>query len=146
MAARRRGKKQQRRRRQTGISLVSTAEALLLANAATQTFFNTNAVEFVMGNQSNMTAKGMNALSIRELFSSTQSGVVSQGIKGTPLPVTGNTFAIIQENLANNWIEGTIKMTTIPLAFKLGKRLGAPAINKINGVLRKAGIAQTVRI
>jgi hypothetical protein len=141
MARRARGRKTQRRRRKQGISLINTAESIMLANVATQTLFNVNALEFITGNAKGMTASGVNAISLRELFKTTQTGSTALGIAGS-----GKTTDIIQKNLKDNWVTGSISMVTIPLGFKLGKALSKPAISKINSALRKAGIASTVRL
>ena len=55
--ARRKGRKMTRRRKKQGISLINAAETVMLANVATQTLFNTNAYEFIVGNQAGMTAR-----------------------------------------------------------------------------------------
>ncbi len=141
MARRARGRKTQRRRRKQGISLINTAESIMLANVATQTLFNVNALEFITGNDKGMTATGVNAISLRELFNTKQVGSTALGTAGS-----GKTTDIIQKNLKDNWVTGSISMVTIPLGFKLGKALSKPAINKINSALRKAGIASTVRL
>lgn len=144
--ARRRGRASpQRRRRKQGLSVINTAEAAMLASAATQTLFNTNVLEFMIGNDKGMTAAGTNALSLRELFNPRQGGSITTST-GLKLSTGQSTMSVIQANLAQNWIEGSIKMVTIPLAFKLGKNLAKPAITKINAALRKAGVASTVRL
>ena len=146
MAKRRNGRKSPTRRRKQGISLINTAEAVALASAATQTLFNVNAFEFVMGNSKGFTAAGANAISLRELFNPTQqTGRIGLPTGGS-VATSASTMAIVQQNLSNNWLEGSLKMVTIPLAFRFGKAVGKPAINKINAVLRKANIASTVRL
>ena len=146
MARRRNRRKPATRRRKQGISIINTAEAVALASAATQTLFNVNAFEFVMGNDKGFTAKGANAISLRELFNPNQTTGKIGLIGGGAMTTSASTVSLIQQNLANNWLEGSIKMVTIPLAFRFGKAMGKPAINKINAVLRKANIASTVRL
>lgn len=146
MARRRNGRKPATRRRKQGISIINTAEAVALASAATQTLFNVNAFEFVMGNQAGFTAAGANAISLRELLNPTQQTGKIGLIGGGSMATSASTMSLVQDNLKANWLDGSIKMVTIPLAFRFGKALGKPAINKINAVLRKANIASTVRL
>jgi len=57
-----------------------------------------------------------------------------------------STMAIVQENLRQNWVMGATQMVTIPLAFRIGKQLARPAISRVNALLRKAGVASTVKV
>lgn len=141
--AKRNGRKSgtQRRRRQQGISILKTAEALALANVATQTLFNVNPIEFVIGNDKGMTAKGLNALSMRELFKQMQTGGTVLGTAGSQ-----STTAIITNNLKANAVNGVIGMIAIPVGFRVGKQLAKPAINSINGVLKQLRLSGTVRL
>lgn len=148
--ARRKGRKTQRRRRKSGISILGVAETVALSNVATQTMFNVNAYDFLMGGSS--FGQG-NQITLRELFNPTQTErrVIGASPSGMARPVygnveTGSTMAIVQQNLQANWVQGAIQMATIPLAFKFGRKLAAPAINKVNALLRKAGVASTVKV
>jgi hypothetical protein len=146
--ARRRGRaRTTRRRRKQGISILGVAETVALSNVATQTLFNTNAYDFLMGGSSFGAA---NQITIRELMNPTQSvriGTGQQGLGGQQY-VTGSqsTMSLVQANLQANWMNGAIQMVTIPLAFRFGKQLARPAINKVNALLRKAGVASTVKV
>jgi hypothetical protein len=131
----------QRRRRQQGISILKTAEAIALANVATQTLFNVNPVEFVIGNDKGMTAKGLNAISMRELFQQMQTGGNVLGRAGS-----GSTTAIISQNLKANAVNGVIGMILVPAGFRVGKQLAKPAINSINNVLKNLRLSGTVRL
>tara|TARA_R100000664_G_C2752342_1_gene139639 strand:- start:906 stop:1364 length:459 start_codon:yes stop_codon:yes gene_type:complete len=151
--ARRKGRKTQRRRRKSGISILGVAETVALSNVATQTLFNTNAYDFLMGGSN---FAGANQITLRELMNPMQSerqvvgttatrgGMARQQVYGTVQ--VGSTMAIVQQNLQNNWMNGAIQMVTIPLAFRFGKQLARPAINKVNALLRKAGVASTVKV
>tara|TARA_Y100000401_G_C8325019_1_gene227679 strand:- start:702 stop:1157 length:456 start_codon:yes stop_codon:yes gene_type:complete len=150
--ARRRGRaKTTRRRRKQGISILGVAETVALSNVATQTLFNTNAYDFLMGGSN---FAGGNQITLRELFNPIQSerqvvgtrqtGMVRQQVYGNVQ--VGSTMGIIQQNLQNNWMTGAVQMVTIPLAFRFGKQLARPAISKVNALLRKAGVASTVKV
>ena len=139
--ARKSRKKTQRRRRKSGISVLGVAETVALSNVATQTLFNVNAWDFVQGG-SNFGAA--NAITLRELMNPTQTQT-ARGPGGT-ISYATNTMSLVQQNLQQNWIMGATQMVTIPLAFRIGKQLARPAISRVNALLRKAGVASTVRL
>jgi len=144
--ARRKGRKMTRRRRKQGLSLLNVAETVMLANATTQTLFNTNAYNFVAGGASFGTG---NEITLRELFDPTQAVAATASN-----PMTGyggglqhaSTFSVVQSNLRDNWVMGAGQMILIPLTFKAIKAIGRPGISKINSMLRKVGIASTVKV
>jgi len=140
--AKRRGRKTQRRRRKSGISILGVAETVALSNVATQTLFNVNAYDFLMGG-SNFGNAGQ--ITLRELMSPTQTTRLT-GPTGRVYTGSQPTTQLIQNNLQANWMNGAIQMVTIPLAFRFGKQLARPAINRINALLRKAGVASTVKV
>ena len=141
-----RRKKTQRRRKTQGISLINTAETIMLANVATQTLFNVNAYEFIVGNQAGMTARGANAISLREMFQANQASYTSRAMGGATTTVNLTTFDAIKANLAQNYMTGIAGMVLIPLGFKFGKQIARPAINKTNRLLSKAGVSSTVKV
>ena len=143
--ARRKGRKMTRRRRKQGLSLLNVAETVMLANATTQTLFNTNAYNFVAGGSG---FGAGNEITLRELFNPNQ--VVAQrassgGYLGSTSQVA-STFSLVQSNLSENWVMGASQMIIIPLTFKAIKAIGRPGISKINTMLRKVGIASTVKV
>ena len=147
--ARRRGRaKTTRRRRKQGISILGVAETVALSNVATQTLFNVNAYDFLMGGSSFGAA---NQITIRELMNPRQAVRMSSGrptFGGQASTVQGSTptMSLVQANLQDNWMTGAVQMVTIPLAFRFGKQLARPAISKVNALLRKAGVASTVKV
>jgi hypothetical protein len=146
--ARRKGKKIQRRRRKSGISLLNVAETVALSNVATQTLFNVNAYDFIVGGSN---FQGGNNITLRELFNPNQTVTAQRPGTGSMRGSTytanaGPTMGIVQANLRQNWVQGAIGMVTIPLGFRLAKQLGRPAISKMNALLRKAGVASTVKV
>ena len=149
--ARRKGRKTQRRRRKSGISILGVAETVALSNAATQTLFNTNPWEFLTAtHRSDGSYSRADVITLKELMNPQQltGYTTTQNAQGR-MQTTGtyaSTYSIVQNNLKENWMNGAISMVTIPLAFKAGRALGGPAIRKVNALLRKAGIASTVRV
>jgi hypothetical protein len=147
--ARRRVRKTTRRRRKQGLSLLNVAETVMLANATTQTLFNTNAYNFVAGGSG---FGAGNEITLRELFNPNQ--VVAQrassgnylGGGGGSTSQVASTFSLVQSNLSENWVMGASQMIIIPLTFKAIKAIGRPGISKINTMLRKVGIASTVKV
>jgi hypothetical protein len=145
--ARRSRKKTQRRRRKSGISLLGVAETVALSNVATQTLFNVNAYDFIVGSGTNF-GRG-DQLTLRELMNPTQMTGYSQVNVGNRIQnreVHTGTMSLVQANLKENWLMGAVGMVTIPLGFRVAKQLGRPAIAKINALLRKAGVASTVKV
>jgi len=143
--AKRRGRKTQRRRRKSGISILGVAETVALSNVATQTLFNVNAYDFLMGGSA---FGAPNQITLRELMSPTQTVRIQQGNSMTGRTITGSTptTTLIQNNLQANWMNGAIQMVTIPMAFRFGKQLARPAISRINALLKRAGVASTVKV
>ena len=125
----RRKAKRKTRRRKTGVSLLNVAETYALTNVATQTFFNTNPVTFLVGNTKAGMASGIAAISVKEIF-------------GAP-NIMGKQ---IQKNIANNWMMGVGGMILIPIFFRVGKAIARPAISKTNRMLGKVGISKTVKV
>lgn len=139
-----RKKKTTRRRKKQGISLLGVAETYMLVNVATQTLFDMNPYGFLVGKYSTgygslanpRTASGITRISLKEL------------IENEAMPSAGgrNQWEQVQENLKNNWLKGAIAMVTVPLAFRMGKALARPAINRTNRLLMKSGVGRTVKV
>ena len=151
----RKSKMKRRTRRKQGISLLGLAETVALANVATQTAFNVNAVDFLTAKHSTISGQAVfgrgDQITLRELFNPSQiTGFQQQQQPGrlstSTVPTFTGTTEIIMNNIKTNAVSGVIGMITVPLTFKLVKNLGRPAISKINATLRKAGVASTVRV
>lgn len=118
--------------------MIGLAETYMLANAATQTLFRTNPMQFLLGSPGrNYAADGTSAMSLKELFRANQHSSGSSQF---------DTGAIIRRNLNANWFNGAMQMVFIPIGFKLGRGLAKPAISRGNRLLGKAGIANTVKL
>ena len=153
MARRGSKRKTTRRRRKSGISVLGLAETYMLTSVATKTLFNVDALEFVMGNPQNPKGlwgftSGQNKIGLRELFSMKQYTGVS-GSKGNYNIQSGasaSTTSVIRTNLENNLFTGIAGMVLIPLGFRIGKKVAAPAINRANRLLNNVGIGRTVKV
>ena len=135
----RRTKKKTRRSRLKGVSALGLAETYMLTNVATQTFFRTNPVTFLMGNQSTpfRGADGTAAISLFELLKTNQhSSGASQY----------DTTALIKKNFSQQWTSGLMSMVLIPIGFKMGRAIAKPAISRANRLLGKSGIGNTVKV
>ena len=153
--ARKRARKNKRQssRRKSGISLINLAETVALTNAVTQTAFNTDVYNFVMGGDGlgGNTVAGASVISLKELFNPEQSASVRTmqtgrvGSSYSQMKV-GNTYSLVAQNVRDNWMSGAAQMVLIPIGFKFGRKLAAPAVNKINALLRKAGVASLVKV
>lgn len=147
MAARRRKAKSGRRRKKSGISIINTAETLVLANVATQTLFNTDLKTFFMGTTGNFSdAQGLRALSLKELFQTNQASQTVRGMGGSTRTITYTTGGVIMDNLKANAATGIAGMILVPLAFKLGKKVGRPVITRTNRLLNQSGVGSTVKL
>lgn len=134
----RKSKPKKRVNRQKGVSVIGLAETYLLMNVATQTMFRTNPITF-------FTSKGeagSATISLREIMS--PSGRFYNN------PATsmdeGNAGYYIMSNIKRQWGTALIQMALIPAAFRLGKAVARPAINRTNRLLAKGGIANTVKL
>lgn len=124
------------------MSLYSTAESLVVANAMTNLFFDTNLGTFVTGKNvaGGFGVNGKNnswEVTGRELFDLVLGG--SGGISSNSFPdgISGVLKRNIKENLAT---QGTV-IVAAPLIFRSAKNLlRKPVINPANKLLKMAGI------
>lgn len=119
----------------------------MLTGVVTNTLFNVNPVEFFMGSNNQLgTVAGTNKIGIRELFSSMQ-GQTTLYLGGQAYQQSGTaTTEVIKSNLKANAVSGIMGMILIPLGFRAGKQLARPATSRINRLLGKAGVANTVKL
>ena len=62
---------------------------------------------------------------------------------------SGNSHPLsnqIMNNIKTNGMQMFGSLILIPLAFRVGKRLAAPAINQTNRLLRDVGVASVVKV
>ena len=117
----------------------------MLANVATQTLFNTNLQQFLLGTNSQYEAVGVNAISLAELFKVNQASYTRR-MGGQTQTVTMSTGKVVMDNLKDNWMTGVTGMILIPLGFKFGKQIARPAISRTNRLLNKSGVGSTVKL
>ena len=117
--------------------MIGLAETYLLLNAATQTAFRTNPIQFLTGKP----APGSVNITLSELI--TPKGRFYD-IPGEP-GVQGASYYIMK-NIKTNYLNGLTQMIVIPLAFRLGKAVAKPAISRTNRLLAKGNIANTVKL
>lgn len=117
----------------------------MLANVATKTLFNVDAYTFLVGDSAGMTARGINAISLRELFDVNQA-TSTRRVGGTTQTTSITTGTVVMDNLKANWMTGVAGMILIPMGFKFGKQISRGAISRTNRLLSKAGVSSTVKL
>ena len=149
--------KAKRSRKSTAVSLTGMAKGYLLGSATTQTLFNVSLYDFFMADHQTLASKGGtqfgasfgtgNQITLRELmrgknqigaYSGTASAVTSARL--TP------TMDLVKENFYANWVSGLTSMITIPIAFKLGKKVAAPALTEGRKAFKALGLNKTVTV
>lgn len=138
-------RKKKTSRKKQGVSLLGLAETYMLLNVATQTMFNNDPVNFIIGKDggAKYAVGNSTTLNIKEMFG------MSQYHGGTGInPTSGfnNVGEVMVKNLQDNWVKGAVSMVLIPLAFRFGKGLARPAISRTNRLLGKVGVAKTVKV
>jgi len=142
--ARRRKTKSKRRSKQ-GVSLLGIAETYMLLNVATQTLFNNDPINFIVGKDSG----GPNSavLNVKEMFGyGTHGGPGIYGPTADKLGIAQTFGAMTMHNLSKNWTTGLAGMILIPIGFRLTKAVARPAISRTNRLLNKAGVGKTVKV
>ena len=134
-----------RRKSKPSLSLLNTAESLVVANAMTNLLFDTNIGTFVTGRNvmSGFGENGKNnsweitAPELLSLITGGSGGVASNYQHGGTSGVAG----ALKRNLKTNlWSQGLV-LFGAPFAFNLAKRtLRKPVINPANKILRQVGI------
>lgn len=138
MATRRGSRKTTRtRRKKGGMSVIGLAETYLLTNVMTQAMFKTNPITFLTAGN----IVGSDTITMRELLNPQGRFYDRPDVAG----VQGATY-YIGKNLQAQGGKAVLQMIMIPLAFRLGRKLGAPAISRTNRLLNQAGIGSTVKL
>jgi hypothetical protein len=138
-----RRRKKRTRRKFTGINGVNLLEAYLQASVGTETLFNVNPIEFVMGVHSKGLgnfgpASGVAAISLRELFQWDKYN--PSGSAATTMPEQ------LMKNVRANWLEGVVKSVGIGIGFKFGKKLLKKPRAAANRTLKQIGLGDTLRV
>ena len=124
----------------------------MLANVGTQAAFNLSAWEFVTDGwqAGSSAATGTGQLSLYEMIYGNASKQLSIGYGGGTTTTTtltaGSNADIVMENLKNNWLPAMISSVTIPVGFRVGRKLLRRPISMGNKLLKQAGLRGMVKI
>lgn len=143
--ARRKSRKKQQRRTPKTINALNLAEGYMLANVVTETMFRSNPIQFLTGysnGQFRIGTDGSNTLTLPEMIkgtASTVSGGFSEAGVNTPT-------AIIKYNLERNNSAAKLAMglVTIPIAFRVGKKVLRKPRSQLNALIRMTGLGVRV--
>jgi len=145
--ARKRGsrKKQYRRGKRATINGLKIAETLAMANLGTRSLFGVSIAEFLTGQvTSGRSAKsrGRNnswEITLPELINGLMGGKMGMQPNWQAKGLGG----AIQKNLTDMQWNEWVKFITIPIAFRVGRKvLAKPLINPINRGLRNLGVKE----
>ena len=135
-------KMKRKSRRKQPVKLLNVAQGMIVGNALTQGFFNTNVVDFFTGMQNgkfNPGADGAFRITLPELLGFGPGGV--GGSYGTT-PGKDTFSAVVRANLGKTGVPmmmvGTVLLA--PAAFRLGTRALGPLIRPVNKQLRNARV------
>ena len=164
--ARRKSKKRTTRRRvKPMLKGLPALEGYVLANIATQNLFNSNPLQFLLGDL-NASAGSGNALalamgpnhsgiSLKELLTNsmttgaTQTTYTPPGSKGqstTTYSTTGGVLDAVQQNFMNNMGNIIIGTAMSTAGFRIAKKVLRKPINMANRSLRQFGLGSTIQI
>lgn len=153
MAKRKGSKNKRRSRRSRGLNAVDFAETLLLTNAGTKAIFGTTVGEFFLEgtliNPQSSLYGNSDQITMRELIQGLIPGGKGFGMGATFGTGKGNLADLstaIQANIAKNGVTSLIQAVTIPLAFRIGKRLTSKPRASMNRLLKDVGIKNMVRV
>jgi len=142
----RKSKAKRRRTKKTGISILGVAETAMLLNVVSNAMFNNNLMAFLSSNTAG--ASGTYSMTLREIMG--QYGTAASGrVYGPTATAAGHSQSFagaIGRNLRQNWVGAAGQMILIPIAFRFGKEIAKPAINRTNRLLTKAKVAKTVKL
>ena len=163
--ARRRSKKRTTRRRaKPMLKILPALEGYVLANIATTNLFNSNPLQFLLGDL-NSTAGSGNALaiamgphhtgfSLKELLTNSMStGTTSQSYAAagqkphttTTVSYSGGVLDTVQQNFMNNMGNIVIGTAMSTAGFRIAKKVLRKPINMANRSLRQFGLGSTVQ-
>ena len=126
---------------------MKAAETLLVANAAVRGLTDVNLPTFLTGKNigGGFNANGKNnswELTLPELVNAAMGG--TGGVAGSySYEGEGGITGAIKRNIKTNGIDTAVSLVTIPIAFKVARKLLAkPLINPANRAMRAAGIKE----
>jgi hypothetical protein len=133
---------------------LTVAETYLLLNAVTQGAFRTNPIEFLF------TPEGMDKIGADGTWTVSLPEILFKGTKGRAYGgvTTDTLMQVVRQNLGldtaggssmnrtGEWVKVAFQMVTIPLAFRIGKKLARPALTRTRKMLKDAGLKGTVTV
>lgn len=137
-----------RRTRSKALNLTNTAEQLLIANAITHGLFDTNLKTFILPHSMTNSIQWDNSWEItaQELLGAIMGGNFGISDKYR-FDGKAGLGAVIRRNIAMNGSSMLLQLITIPIAFKMGKKLlSKPIIRPANRMLKMAGIEGSVKV
>ena len=161
--ARKRKVAKRRRKQKAMINVRSMAEAFMAANLVTQNVFNSNPIEFLLGDLNSsvpsnantlaiMMGPNHNGISLKELI----TGSMSQSVQYTGLTQGSGTYTQVHqiggvagvavENFKNNL--GTILVggAVQTAGWRVFNKITNKSVRKLNGMIKSAGLASTIQI
>jgi len=156
----RKSNKRKSRKKSTGVSVLDITQTYLMAQVVTDTLFNVNLYDFFMADgttvgsgNNEMTSWGRgDQITLREILNFKKGQHVGYGSapgaggRMQTTLTTGGTMKIIKDNFDNNWVSGLTSTIVIPAAFKVGKTMGRQTISRVNKLLKKSGIGQSIKV
>jgi len=137
-------KTSRRTSRKKAFSVGKAAETALVANAAIRGLFDTNIGTFITGKNiaggfGDNARNNSNEVTLPELGNLLMGG--SGGIYEGSFP--GGLPQVIKSNIKRNGFDSLVSMVTIPLMFKVGRKvLAKPLINPTNRALKSIGLKE----
>ena len=135
--------KSKRRRFSSSINVVNLAETAMLASVGTKWVFGTDLMTFINPTPANK-AQWDNSWEVtgRELLDIALGGGGGINAKSFPDGLGG----VIKHNLRVHAADSIFKMVSIPIAFKLGKKITSRPRAAINRGLRQIGAGSILRV
>lgn len=140
---RRRSQKKRTRRKFTGINLTNAAEAYLQTSVITETMFNVNPIEFVLGRTSaglGGPGRSLGFVSGRQKIGMTELLGMTGGHE------TSDVLEQVKQNVQDNWVEGLVKTAGITIGFRMGKKLLKRPRAQINRGIHSLGLGDAIRV
>ena len=148
------------------LKVLPALEGYVLANIATQNLFNSNPLQFLLGDLNAGFPSNPNALqlamgpnhsgiSLKELLTnsmttgSTTTTYQTPGSKGqstTTYAMTGGVLDAVQQNFMNNMGNIIIGTAMSTAGFRIAKKVLRKPINMANRSLRQFGLGSTIQI
>jgi len=146
--ARRKMTKKPRRKTQRKVNLIGVAEALVLANVATEGLFNADLKTFITGSKGASPYSPSNTdtvITLPELLGIDGSRMSINTMASVKVPFSSTgAMNVIRENIKANGVDMTLKLIFIPLGFKAATKLTSKPRTSANKLLTYTGLGVKV--